>query len=379
MGVITRIKVINNNQLTLDHKIGFDSSMLASDLQTVKVMKLNVLKNLTMSDFRIEYNLGVPDDISMNNNKVAYSIWGKNAGIKIIGTDQMNLSNIEIKNMGSMGFEIRSSLELYANNISANGSHNRGGGGNGYAFAYGRLFYSELTNLTATGMRHTVVTRDHEMSSFNRFQVNQTSSNIDFHGGADHSNFIDVDALTMNPNRQYNFTNTDFREKTTEYRNTVVFDQVTNYGSNNDVIRAGNNGAIIHPDNPLGTNSTDRPDIEGERIFSGIGNDTITLKQTRKNRVYLNPNSGDDVINGFNSSHQLVIPQGLNGITSLQLLKEKMTGTTDTVIDLGQGNTVTLKNFSKTAFQPNNLCLVTAAQATGYVEIVSCLSNTSTQ
>jgi len=187
---LARVAQVSGNQIILEHDLEFDFAAGAA-----QVRKLNMAENVKLGQFTISYEdaLGIADDGSLSNTRPEYSVWGHNAALRLDHTANAQLSDIEIKEAGSVAFWFTTSLEIQGSQLVADGAHNKGGGGNGDAYLYGGVHHSEFTDIQDYGMRHGVTTFGHMSSTHNRFEVSFTDTNIDWHGGSDHDNTVIVE------------------------------------------------------------------------------------------------------------------------------------------------------------------------------------------
>jgi Ca2+-binding RTX toxin-like protein len=182
---IVRVASVDGNTIHLEHAIAYDM-----DAGLAEVFSINMLGSVALSDFTVTYALGTPNPYDFAKTLPAYE---GTAAIYLAGTDGATLSGITILDAASHGFDLRSSLELSADDLYVSGAHNKGGGGNGYAVQVYETFHSTFSNLELFETRHAFLLSSWHAESYNTAHITATNRDINFHGSPDHSNVITVD------------------------------------------------------------------------------------------------------------------------------------------------------------------------------------------
>ncbi|NNE25070.1 MAG: hypothetical protein HKN11_20915, partial [Rhizobiales bacterium] len=122
--MIVEVDYVDGNTIYLKHQIAYDM-----DLGLAEVYSIDMLTGIALSEFTVTYDLGTPNSYDFANSLPAYEGL---AAVYLKGTTGASLSGISILDTASHGFDIRSSIDLTADDLYVSGAHNKGGGGNGY-------------------------------------------------------------------------------------------------------------------------------------------------------------------------------------------------------------------------------------------------------
>ncbi|WP_162249990.1 calcium-binding protein [Methylobacterium sp. Leaf456] len=149
-----------------------------------------LLRDVTVGGFRIETNLPTPDSTNFNNTREA---WTNVATVFFKSVADSTIHDVSAINNNSSAFVFSRAYNITADHLTALGSHNKGTGGNGYAFVLEEAFASNLTHLTDKDMRHSVLFSTWNAEHYNNIQVDFTNRDINFHGSPDSENTVLVD------------------------------------------------------------------------------------------------------------------------------------------------------------------------------------------
>ncbi len=189
---VAEVVAVNGREITLRDPVGFDY-----DPGKAEVTLLDLVENVRLSDFTVTYDLGNPN--KSNNSNVLADRYDRAEAITLRGTSDAELANIESLNSASTAFHFRRALDLNADNLIANGAHNKGGGGNGYAFELEDVYSSEFSNLRDMDMRHGFTMGSWFSSGDNDVHIAFTNRDVNFHGGRDYDNTVIVDESIADP------------------------------------------------------------------------------------------------------------------------------------------------------------------------------------
>ncbi|MEO1249927.1 MAG: cellulose binding domain-containing protein, partial [Pseudomonadota bacterium] len=189
---VAEVVAVNGREITLRDPVGFDY-----DPGRAEVTLLDLVERVKLSDFTVTYDLGKPNK-SSNSNTLG-DRYDRSEAITLRGTHEAELANIESINSASTAFHFRTALDLKADNLIANGAHNKGGGGNGYAFELEDVYSSEFSNLRDMDMRHGFTMGSWFSSGNNDIHVAFTNRDVNFHGGRDYNNHVIVDESVADP------------------------------------------------------------------------------------------------------------------------------------------------------------------------------------
>ncbi|MGC3871649.1 cellulose binding domain-containing protein [Halomonas sp. GXIMD04776] len=244
---MAQVVSVKGDSVTLDRGVHFDFA--AGD---TRVERLEALENVTLGGFSVNYTLdniyGTPD--SGNFSNVIPELDSYHA-VEFNGTVDGRLYDIQVVNGPSTAFELALSLDLEAHDLIAQGAFNKGGGGNGYAYELRESFDGTFTDLSDSGMRHSLVFASWHSSVGNSVNINHTDRDINFHGGQDHDNSVHVErsireAATdvKSPTLWINDGGEFFGAPTDAEANEVRFDYVIG-SRRDDVIQGTDNGVYL--------------------------------------------------------------------------------------------------------------------------------------
>ncbi len=270
---LVEIESINGNVVTLKHNIASDFT--GGD---ATVQRFDVVNNATLSDFTMTYNLGTPDPDLFEDTLPDYK---GSKSIYAYITQDFTVSNVTVENTPGHAMEIRSGLEPQIDSYTANGAYNKGATGNGYGLQIAEVFYGEFNDLELIDIRHGVVLSSWHTEAYNEINVTFTNRDINFHGGPDHSNIINVDtviysAMDKNPTWTGSWALVSPGGSKHPYtdisQNTVLFKHAEGDWKN-DTVTGWDYGAYLDGGNGKDILTGGASD---DIIIGGIGNDTLT-------------------------------------------------------------------------------------------------------
>ncbi len=182
--VILQVDHVDGDVVHFTHEIPY-----SMDEGEVNINMIEMLEGLNISDFTVTYNLGIADTPGFTNTQPDYM--GTTA-FNMVGTIGALLEHVSVVDFGSRGLIIGSSVDLEADDLLVRGSHNTGGGGNGYGILLYESNNSSLTNLEVFDTRHSFITSAWSAETDNIIHVLDTNRDIGFHGSPDRGNVIDV-------------------------------------------------------------------------------------------------------------------------------------------------------------------------------------------
>ena len=262
------------------------------------VEKLDMLTGIKLSDFSVTYDLGpVASDYDFANAAPEYE---GIIAVYVFGTSGAAVKNISVIDAASHSFEFRHSIGVVADNLHTDGSHNKGGDGNGYGLHLAEVFDSSFTNLELMDNRHGLVLSSWHAEANNFIQIDETNRDVNFHGGIDRNNTVVVDRqvldykpwLDTGPDNgawspvSPGGSNHPFTDIWGD--NTIELKYVA-ASSRNDVVYASSTGSYI--DGGAG-NDTLYGSSVADTLFGGAGSDII------------NGNADDDLLDGGDLTRQ---------------------------------------------------------------------------
>lgn len=183
---MAQIKAIEGNRVIVTHSLGVPFPINA------QVSLLKVLKNVTIRNMTIQYDLG------MKPNPTEYEdVRPDNAvdGIQVEGAFRPRIENVRILTAGRHAVNLDTVLEPDLRNIYAQDVWNKGKGGNGY-FRLARTYYGQFNSLHLRGLRHlTIQWSSHD----NKITHLDADCDVNFHGGYAQHNSVQFDYLEPRP------------------------------------------------------------------------------------------------------------------------------------------------------------------------------------
>ena len=240
---------VDGDTVQLNHPIPYDM-----DAGEIKVFTIDAAENITLSDFTVTYDLGTANPYDFVNAAPGFQ---DTSAIELNQTVGAHLSNITINDAASNGLTLNTTIDLIGDNIAINGSHNKGGGGNGYGVELHESSFNTLSNLDIFDVRHSLVLSAWSAENDNIINIANTNRDINFHGSPDTGNIVTVDNATLDYDQAQNTSGLNgiwslvssggaSHAATDIYgENSVVFTH-GEASSNNDVIYGADGGAYLN-------------------------------------------------------------------------------------------------------------------------------------
>ena len=329
---IRKVVAVDDTRITLAGGVHFDFTP-----SETTVREIDLARNITLRGFSIDYGLGTADPSKFSNTLSAYN---EDAVIVVEGTAGLKIGDISARNVPSMGISFGLSTAVSADGLTFSGAHNKGAGGNGYAFEIRDTYDSDFKNLTDMDMRHSVVFASWRSAVGNNVHVLSTDRDINFHGGRHHANTVVVDRSVRDANSDIigptiftNVTGTHYGAPVDPGANITTFgkvvgsrlaDNVTGYATGStldgragdDTLTGGAAGDMLlgGAGNDLLCGTGGRDQISGEdgddRIVGGAGKDTLAGNAGSDtfvfSRVIDSAPGAADAITGFNRADDII-------------------------------------------------------------------------
>jgi len=362
---LVEVASVQGNSVRLVNGLAFDFD------GTATVREIEVAQNVRLGGFTVSSGLADPDPARFANVESAFD---RANVITTSAAAYARLYDIDVKNAPSNGFTFAQTAFLEASNLRVDGALNKGDGGNGYAFQLRALYDSNLGGLEAFDTRHAVLFASWTSEANNTISVRNTNRDINFHGGPDHHNTVEVtsslrDALEATYLSPALFVNggTNYGAPTDMATNTVTFRNVAGT-TKADLLIADDKGAEFRansgPDTIIGGAGNDRLYAEkGDDLVVGSGgNDLIdgglgsqdvlqytgrqgdfTLTRDLSGRLVIHKGDGEyDTVGGIEA---LRFADGTVSVASLGALPRTLFGTDDAdYIDVTSGHDVVLSD-----------------------------------
>lgn len=270
------VTAVSGNTVRLDRALPFDFEANKATVEVTHMVQDVTVKNITL---RGDHGVSSKADFT---NTVATEAGGMMMVVNAsIGT---HLSGINLIEPGSNGLVIGRSMDTVIEAVSVVGAHNKGDGGNGYAFWLRDITDCTFTDLRAVDTRHAVLFASYTSATGNSVHVAFTNRDINFHGGLDRGNSVIVDQSVRSADEQrlmgaVSFVNpgTDYGAPTDPNANSITFKTVVGT-VRSDLVVAQNGGAVLATlggaDTLIGGNGSDVLD-------AGTGNDWIIASRGR--------------------------------------------------------------------------------------------------
>jgi Ca2+-binding RTX toxin-like protein len=247
---------------------------------------MDLTSSVSLSGFTITYDLGSTNSYDFSNTHAAFD--GTSA-LLLENTANVTLSDLQFVDVASTALNLSSTIGATVDSVSIQGSHNKGGGGNGYGVELHEAFDNQLTNLEIFDMRHSVVLSAWHAETGNLVEVTDTNRDINLHGSPDHGNTITVQSSILDYDTPSNGdswavvsaggTN---HAMTDMSANDITF-KTASGGDRNDTIKGSDSGSVLIGafgyDELIGGSSSDVL-IGGTRkdtMTGGDGSDTFVL------------------------------------------------------------------------------------------------------
>lgn len=267
---LATVTAVNGNQITLDRGLPFDFAAQGTVVREMDLATGVVLKNMTLKG---DFGVANPADFT---NALGVATGGM---MLLVNTsDGVVISGIDIVQPGSNGLVIAKSIDALVSGVTVTGAHNKGDGGNGYAFWIRDVYDSDFKGLQAFDTRHAVLFASVTSAVGNDVHVTATNRDINFHGGLDHDNTVLVDRSVRTGAEQaylgaVSFVNpgTSYGAPTDPGANTILYREVVGT-VRGDLVQGMSGGARI---STLGGNDTLIGGNGNDRLDAGTGNDLI--------------------------------------------------------------------------------------------------------
>ncbi|TFL17102.1 calcium-binding protein [Jannaschia formosa] len=184
----SRIEAVDGNTVTLADPVTYDFA--AGIAETRKSL---MLSEVHLSDFTIQGRWGRADTYDFTNTRDA---WANASALAFDSVTRSSLRDITILDMPSSGFRLQRSHEVVGENLTVDGSFNKGGS-NGIHFEFNESFSNRLTGLESYGARHAIEFSASNAEHYNYIQADFIDRDINFHGSPDADNTILVNRMVM--------------------------------------------------------------------------------------------------------------------------------------------------------------------------------------
>ncbi|MGI9355576.1 MAG: calcium-binding protein [Rhizobiaceae bacterium] len=192
---INIIESVDGNNVTLASPLSYDLEAGAGRYYTI-----DLVEGVRISDFEITYDLGATNTYDFSNTQAAFE--GTSA-LLLDNTSGIEISGLAFTDVASTALNLSSTIGAVVDGVSISGSHNKGGGGNGYGIELHEAFNNTLTGLTIMDMRHSLVLSAWHAETGNTVEIIETNRDINLHGSPDHGNAITVGSAILD----YDFDN----------------------------------------------------------------------------------------------------------------------------------------------------------------------------
>lgn len=182
---MAKVVAIDGGVITLDR--GLHASFKAG---SAHAERMDTLAGVRLEGFSVGFQLGTPDSTVFSN---VLPDLDRYRAIKLDGTDAARVTDVDVNNGPSVGFEFSRSVDAAVHDISVRGAFNKGDNGNGYAYELRESYDGDFTKLQDADMRHGLVFASWASSADNRIHLDYTDRDVNFHGGRDHGNIVHVE------------------------------------------------------------------------------------------------------------------------------------------------------------------------------------------
>jgi Ca2+-binding RTX toxin-like protein len=306
---LATVTAVYGNTVSLDRSLPFNFSANLTTVEVTHMVHDVTVRGIT---FRGDFGSSTASDF---NNTLATESGGMMLVVNAsVGT---HLADIDIIEPGSNGLVLGRSMDAVVTDVSVTGAHNKGDGGNGYAFWLRDITDCTFTDLRAVDTRHAVLFASYTSATGNDVNVAFTNRDINFHGGLDHGNTVTVDSSIRSPVEQHymgavSFINpgTDYGAPTDPDANSITFKNVVGT-VRADFVVAQNTGATIAT---LGGNDTLTGGSGSDYLDAGTGNDLINA--SRGHDTVLGGAGSDTFVFSFDRDQAIVHTSGLTTLVT---------------------------------------------------------------
>ena len=209
------------------------------------------------------------------------------------------LKDISVKNSLSHGIQINNSISTHGLDINIDGAYNKDGSSHGYGLYFVNAWANNFSDVEIKNTRHSAIFSTEHAEFYNKIDITYTNRDVNFHGGPDYHNIVNVNEMNMDSNtiwsaEEYfrpagNHGQPSQSREAYEARNTVTFKTLQG-GGQIDNVRADASGGVLKGgygnDYLYGAGGVDRlmGEADNDRIYAesgddyldgGIGNDTL--------------------------------------------------------------------------------------------------------
>ena len=311
---IIKVAAVNGNTITLASGVHFD--FVPSE---TTVREINLAERISLGGFTVDYGLAKADPSDFSNRLAAYD---RNAVIEVNGTAGVRLFDITARDVPSIGANFALSREVQADRLSFSGAHNKGDGGNGYAYQLRDTYDGSFTNLTDTDMRHSVLFASWRSAVGNDVHVLRTDRDVNYHGGRHHDNTVtveqsirDANSDIISPTMFNNSSGTHYGTVTDPTANTTLFYKVAGTRLADDVTAVATGGWL----DGAGGNDTLRGGAGADVLIGGAGNDSLVGGAGTDVAVYAGNRAAYRVTSG--SVEHIAGTYGKDALSSVEWVK----------------------------------------------------------
>lgn len=284
---IVKVASVSGNTITLESGVHFD--FVPSE---TSVKEINLAENISLGGFTVDYGLAKANPSDFTNRLSAYD---RNAVVEVNGTSGLKLHDITARDIPSIGANFALSRDVQADKLTFTGAHNKGDGGNGYAYQLRDTYDGSFTNLTDMDMRHSVLFASWRSAVGNDVHVLRTDRDINYHGGRHHDNTVtveqslrDANSDIISPTMFNNTYGTHYGTVTDPTANKTFFYKVMGTRLGDDVTAAAT-GAWL---DGAGGNDTLRGGAGRDVLIGGAGSDSLIGGAGEDVAVYAGNRSG---------------------------------------------------------------------------------------
>ncbi len=312
---LAEVTSVTGDVVTLGAPLPFD--FLPADTE---VQERTLLPGLGLSDLTLIGPLGEPDPAEFSNvaSGTGHML------VMLGGVTGAEVHGLGMENATSHGLVLEDSRAVDVRDLYAEGAHDKGPGGNGYALWIRDVHDSSFTDLTLLDARHAVLFASYTSANGNLVEVTHTNRDVNFHGGRDQFNTVVVDEMIRTPAEQRFMSTAVFYNDGESYG--APTDPATNPVLFRTLVATTKGEAVTaHPDGAeLWTLSG------ADSITTGPGDDLV-MAGTGTDVIFAS--GGRDSIDGGSSNDEVIFA---GASTNFTMARE------GDILALGRGRDVTL-------------------------------------
>ena len=350
---ITTIESVEGGILTLSDPLPYDF-----DAYETRIFSVDLLDGISLSNFTVSNNLGQANTYSFVNNLPEFD---GSVALDFSGTIGLILDQVTVLNAPSTSIGLTTSINAEISDIYVDGSHNLGGGGNGYGVELAEAFNNSLSGLDIFNVRHSVIFSAWNAETGNNIQINETNRDVNFHGGPDLENSVFTmtavldydDAQDASGGTQWSIVSgggASFASTDIFNDNSIAFAYAEG-GDNVDTIFAFDGGAYL---NGHGSNDTLVGGAGDDILVGGRRRDVLTGNEGVDLFIF---NMGDDLDRitdfEFGTDGDVFAVMGNPAVGSFDDLILSQSGD-DVRVRYGSNSTVILENTQLGDVDPSN-------------------------